>query len=427
MNRHKILMPHWPAPLWFEPPGNSLARTRALLERLGNPQEKLPPTVHVAGTNGKGSSIAFLRAMLEAAGYKVHSYTSPHMERFNEQISLAGQMIGDEPLHECLERCRMAAGDDLAVKFFEGTTAAAFLAMSRHPADILLLETGMGGRIDPTNVIRRPVLTLVTTISMDHTDFLGDSLRKIAGHKAGILKPGVPCVVSFQPPEAMEVLEEAATAVDVPLYVYGQHWNVQRAQEGIFYQDHYGLLPLPSPVLRGPHQLLNAGNAIAAASLLEDFDIPGEAIERGLRHAHWPGRLERFTGGQVASLLPEEWELWFDGGHNMAAGHAIAQHAQQEWQDKPLYLICGTTEGKDVAAMLLPLKDYVHKLYGVRVQAEPRSMEAMTVAAAASKAGYEPIVRDSVYEAVEELVSDKQNKPGRILVFGSLFFRIELR
>lgn len=446
-SRYQIIMPHWPISPWQPPEGDPLERMAVLLEKLGNPHLKLPPVIHVAGTNGKGSTIAFLRAMFEAAGYKVHAYTSPHIKRFHERITLAGEMISDEVLHEALERCR-AANEENPITFFEGTTAAALLAFSEHPADILLMETGMGGLLDPTNIIPNPRLSIITTISFDHMEYLGGTLADIAAHKAGIIKPEVPVVLSFQPPEALEVLEKTAERQESPAVVYGKHWAVQKSSLGFYFADAYGQVELPMPALIGPHQLVNAGNAIAAISVLEEFDIGADAIAAGLKWVQWSGRLEDVTNDMLSEYLPTEqvrgaqrqggrsdggkapfdnptqWEVYFDGGHNAAAGHMLSVVAE-EWSDKPLYVICGTTRGKEVAPMLLPLKDLAEEIYLVPVQAEPKCYTPQEMADQCEDAGIRPRIADSVAEAVEEIVSLAE-RPSRILIFGSLYLRLEV-
>jgi dihydrofolate synthase/folylpolyglutamate synthase len=417
-------MPPWPpvpvAPL----PGDPLGRTRALLDRLGNPERRLPPVVHVAGTNGKGSTIAFLRAMAEAAGLRVHAYTSPHLIRFNERIRLAGEEIGDDTLQLTLEETRIRAGD-LPVNVFEGTTAAALLAFSRVPADLMLVECGMGGRFDATNVIPDIRLSLLASISHDHMEYLGHELKQIAWHKAGILRPQVPAIVTYQPPEALAEIVTGAQAAGAPLYRYGTHWAVQKTAVGFRYVDENGPAELPRPALLGDHQLLNAGNAIAAVSLLTEFDIRAEHVLHGLASVQWPGRLERIRHGALAAALPPGFELWYDGGHNAGGAQAISGTLREWRREGPVYLIVGTTRGKDLPALLSPLAGFAQATFGVRVQAEANCYAAREIAQAASAAAHPDVHEaETVAEALAWL---KENRPpGRVLVFGSLFFRIEL-
>lgn len=420
-SRFEIQMPHWPLPHWGELEGEPLARMHRLLEGVGNPHHHLPPVIHVAGTNGKGSTIAFLRAMLEAAGYKVHAYTSPHIERFEERITVASQPVDEKKLHIALEACRIA-NEEQPISFFEGTTAAAFLLFSQTPADILLLETGMGGQDDPTNVLEQVRLSIITPISEDHQEYLGDTIEKITSHKAGIIKNECPVVVGFQSPEVMELLEKSAGIHQSPALVYGKHWAVQKAADGFIYADGHGQINLPEPALKGPHQLLNAGAAIAALSVLEEFEILGDHIAAGLKWVQWPGRLEPLH----QSNLPEHWELWFDGGHNMAAGHMLAVMAEQEWSDKPLYIIFGTTRGKDAVSMLQPLVPIAEELVAVPVAAEPRCYTPQEILDLTDDAGMGLMQADSVEQAMQEVRQMSGDVPARILVFGSLYLRLEV-
>lgn len=414
-----IHMPHWPTPLWREPVGFSLERMAELLRRLGNPQNDLPPVVQVAGTNGKGSSIAFLRAMLEAAGYAVHAYTSPHLHRFEERIRLRGELIGERELFQALETARAACGDDLAVTFFEGTTAAAYLAMAQIPADIALIETGMGGRDDPTNILPTAIVSIITTIDYDHTEFLGSTLAGIAAHKAGILKPSVPAIIAPQLPEALAVIETHAAGVGAPLLIHGRDWAAEMDAEGLIYADAHGQVLLPCPALPGAHQATNAGAAIAALTVLEDFAVDQDAVQRGLAQVEWPGRLEKITQGSIAALLPEGWELWLDGGHNPAGARALADHIAQTWHDRLVHLIFGTTRGKELSAMLAPLLPHVASVTAVPVRAEPKSYSAEEIARV--EAGIR--IASSVAEAVAEIAESKS--PSNILIFGSLYLRVE--
>jgi len=418
--KYRMEMPYWPVRPLGMLPGDGRSRTKSLLARLGNPHLKLPPVVHVAGTNGKGSTIAFLRAMLEAAGYKVHVYTSPHLLRFNERIVLAGKEIEDDALSLLLEEVRQAA-EGMPVEVFDGHTAAAFLAFSRVPADIVLIETGMGGRFDPTNVIPSPAVTIITGISRDHVEALGKSLKEIAWHKAGIMREGVPCIVGAQPDEAMQSLAREALAVGAPLHIGGLHWGVEEKIDGngFTFHDGNGEVELPQPSLRGLHQYMNAGNAVAAITLLDGFEVPEEAIFEGLRKAKWVGRME------LMRSPGKGFELWFDGAHNAGGAVAIANYAHRAGHDKPLYLICGTTRGKDAAGLLLPFIDLAKIVHTVPVQAEPDSYTAEEMAVYAHMAGIEQVAESAtVREAIDHIIQN--HPPGRILVFGSLFLRIEM-
>jgi dihydrofolate synthase/folylpolyglutamate synthase len=418
-----LTMPHWPKLLFDNRAGTPLSRTQELLARVGNPQKRLPPVVHVSGTNGKGSTIAFLRAMLEAAGYKVHIYTSPHLHRFNERIVLAGREIDDTTLFTVIEKARLAAGED-SYSFFEGTTVAAFLAFAQTPADIVLIETGLGGRFDPTNVIENPLLNIITTISPDHMDILGQTLGEIAWHKAGIMRESAPCILSFQPEEAQAVLVEEAAQTNTMLCCYAEHWMVQRTASGFRYINSDSSVDFPPPALLGPHQYVNAGNAITAVTLLEHFDVDMDAITAGLQNVRWPGRMERITEGSCAILLPAGFELWMDGGHNMAAGHMLSVFFEEHWQDKPTYIIFGTTQGKDVVSLLSPLAGQVKGIYAMPVISEPKSYSADSIVTM-MKSIFPVEPCDSVDDAISRIL-EKEETPSRILVFGSLYLRVLL-
>src|SRR5947208_3003629 len=297
----------------------SLGRIERLLAALGNPQDRLPPVIHIAGTNGKGSTVATLRACLEAAVYRVHVYTSPHLVRFHERIRLAGQLIKEDSLLALLEECERANAG-APITFFEITTAAAFLAFARVPADIVLLETGLGGRLDTTNVVRRPAVTAITPVSLDHQAFLGDTVAAIAAEKAGILKPGVPSVIGPQPDDAASVIAARAAAIGAPLYRWRQEWRCDAdSPAGMRYEGGRWRLDLPPPALAGPHQIANAGTAIACLEQLSDFSLPAAAPADGVRHIDWPARLQQLQRGPLFEMLRPGWELWLDGGHNPAA------------------------------------------------------------------------------------------------------------
>ena len=415
---YALHMPHWPKPL-KDPGGTPSARARQLLKKMGHPERRLPPVVHVGGTKGKGSTIAFLRAMLEAAGYRVHAYTSPHLARFNERIVLAGEEISDERLFTVLEHARIAA-EGMEVGFFDATTAAAMLAFAESPADILLMEMGLGGMVDATNIIDNPLLTILTTISYDHMEYMGTTLASIAAFEAGLMKPKTPCVISYQHPSIDHVLASAAAAIQVPLYAYGKHWRTQRSEDGWVYAEAGGQVELPLPSLLGAHQMVNAGNAIAALNLMELFDVSAEHVVEGLLNARWKGRLERMP----TQSLTEGAELWFDGGHNMAAAQAIAFFVAEHWRDKPFYLIFGTTEGKDIATILEPFSSLARTIYAVSVKSEPKSYDP----AAISRAAGEILVKEAtgIADALDDIAGYETGEY-RVLIFGSLYLWLEAK
>lgn len=403
----------------------SLGRIERLLARLGNPERRMPPTFHVAGTNGKGSTVAFLRAMLEAAGLGVHVYTSPNLVRFNERIRIAekggGVLVGDEELAAALAECERAnAGDPIT--FFEITTAAAFLIFSRHPADALLLEVGLGGRLDATNVIERAAASIVTPVSIDHTEFLGATIKEIAGEKAGILRRGVPAIIAEQDTAALTVLERGAQRAGAPLAVFGEHWSAHEEAGRLVYADDDGLLDLPRPRLMGRHQIGNAGTAIAAVRFSRAFRVPPAAIEAGMTGVDWPARMQPLTSGRLLSRLPDGAELWLDGGHNVACGLAIAAALAEleERAPRPLVLVVGMLGTKDTDGFLACFTDLARQVFAVPVPAEiARTPEE--IAAAAQEAGLAAEPAASIEDALDRVVRLKLETPPRVLITGSLY------
>jgi dihydrofolate synthase/folylpolyglutamate synthase len=394
----------------------SLGRIERLLVALGNPHESLPPVVHVAGTKGKGSTVATMRACLEAAGYRVHAYISPHLVRFHERIRLAGQLIDEAALVALLEECEAANGGE-PITFFEITTAAAFLAFARTPADIALLEVGLGGRLDTTNVVHRPAVTAITPISLDHQAFLGDTVAAIAGEKAGILKPGIVGVVAPQPADAERIIAARAAAAGAPLYRSGKEWRCTGTATGMRYEGERWRLDLPAPSLLGAHQIVNAGTAIACLERLAGFSLPAAAIADGLRHIDWPARLQRLQRGPLVDSLPPGWELWLDGGHNPAAGEVLGAVAAG-WRDRPLDLVVGMLNTKDAAGFLAPLAPHVRALRGVTIPGEENPLPAEAIVAAATSVGIRAEPAESVAEGLCDIV--RQEEPGRVLICGSL-------
>lgn len=422
-----VFMPHWPTLLGEKPINYGLERIEALMEALGNPQLTLPPVLHVAGTNGKGSTLAFLQAILEAAGYKVHRYTSPHLLQFNERIVLAGEPISNDYLYEIMEECRIAAEKaDIPVTFFEGTTAGAFLAFSRIEADIVLLETGLGGRLDATNIVPQPVLTIITPIAMDHMEYLGPELPIIAGEKAGIIKQHVPCVVSLQAEAAMQVLEQKAAAMQTELIALGYDWDVEPLEDEsfMFHSKEADSKHFPAPGLAGAHQYVNAATAIAAIKALRDFDVTDKQISQGLLDVEWPARLQRLKTGALASQLPEKWELWLDGAHNDAAAHVLGCTLEDWQKQRPMnsYVILGMTRGRDVASFLSHMKSHIDYVAAILVETEPSAIAAEKIAAAASSVGLESAAYDSLEDAMVGIIDRHVGlEPARILITGSLY------
>jgi dihydrofolate synthase/folylpolyglutamate synthase len=409
----------------------SLDRVQRLLAALGHPERKLPPVIHVAGTNGKGSTIAFLRAILEAAGQCVHVYTSPHLVRFNERFRLGGldegRLVSDEELAATLEECERAnAGAPITV--FEITTAVGLLLFARHPADVLLMEVGLGGRLDATNVVDKPLATIVTPISIDHTDFLGDTLDKIAAEKAGIFKRGVPALIAAQSREVLTVLERQAARLSAPMKIAGEDWTATEERGRLVYQDEAGLLDLPAPKLYGRHQFENAGLAIAALRAVTPFKILPAAFEAGMVKAEWPARLHRLGQGRLTELVPTGSELWLDGGHNPDGGRAIAAALAdlEERVSRPLVLIVGMLASKDCEGFLSNFTGLARRLIAVPVPGADKSLSAETVADAARKIGLSATSRDNIDEAFDAVRKLDLDPAPRILITGSLYLAGEV-
>ena len=404
----------------------SLDRMRVLMSRLGSPEQRLPPVIHIAGTNGKGSVTAMLKAMLEAAGRRVHVYTSPHLIRFNERIVVAGPgakslPIPEDRLIELLERVERVNGTD-PMTFFEITTAAAFLAFAETPADAVLLEVGLGGRLDATNVIARPRLSIITPVSIDHADKLGGTLAKIAAEKAGILKGGVRGVISRQEEAALEVIRAAAQRVRCPLSVWGEDFEAFEQRGRMVFQSADRLLDLPRPALVGTHQIVNAGTAIAAALELADLGLDERAIERGLLSAEWPARMQRLVSGPLATGLQPGTELWLDGGHNPAGAAAIADTlaSLEERAPKPLFLIVGLMGQKDAAGFLSPFRGLARHITAVPIPGAHEAPHAPhMLAQLAIPLGFAAGTAQSVREAIAKIEAAPGAK--RILICGSLY------
>jgi dihydrofolate synthase/folylpolyglutamate synthase len=408
----------------------SLDRTWRILEALGHPERSLPPVFHVAGTNGKGSVCAILRAMLEAGGYAVHSYTSPHLVRFHERIRLAGKphsaFIEEDELSALLDECEQANGGE-PITFFEITTAAALLAFSRHPADALILEVGMGGRLDTTNVVAKPAVTIITPVDLDHQAFLGDTLTAIASEKAGILKKGVPGVIGMQQDEALIAIERAAEKTGAPLDIWGQEFSAHEEAGALVYQDEGGLLDLPLPRLPGRHQISNAAMAIRALRRAPFLPLEHDAIAQGLTHAEWPARLQRLTQGPVFQHLPEGSEVWLDGGHNPAAGRAvaetmadIAQHDRPE-EPRPLLLLAGMLETKDATGFFAAFRGLAAHVEAVAIPHADASVSAARLAEMASAAGLDANAAPSIEEALQRITIAAGRATPRVLICGSLY------
>ncbi len=390
----------------------TLDRVHRLLGLLDNPERAIPPAIHIAGTNGKGSTQAMIRAGLEQAGQRVHAYTSPHLARFHERIRLAGSLISEPALAALLDECVERNGPD-EITFFEITTCAAFLAFARTPADWTLLEVGLGGRLDATNVIT-PRLSIITPVSMDHESFLGDTIAKIAGEKAGIIKRGIPVIVGPQHPDGLEVIESTAARLGAPILAYGQHWHVWEERGRLIYQDESGLLDLPLPNLPGPHQIQNAGAAITA---LRHLGHDEAACQAAVTRAEWPARMQRLRHGPLIDLAPQA-ELWLDGGHNPAGGEAIAATLAQ-MPARPTHLICGMLNTKDVTGYMRPLAAQVTALHAVSIPGEKNTLPSDATRDAARAVGIDATSAPSVADALTAITAT--NPQARILICGSLY------
>lgn len=408
----------------------SLGRIVALLEKLGSPHLRLPPVIHVAGTNGKGSTVAFMRSILEAAGKSVHVYTSPHLVRFHERIRLGapggGSLVSERELVETFAECeRLNAG--AAITLFEITTAAAFKLFAEHPADYLLLEVGLGGLYDATNVIERPAVSVITPVSHDHAEFLGTDLAGIAREKVGIVKRAVPVISGWQHPVVADVIERTAAKLRAPLTMGGQDFNCYEQHGRFVYEDGQGLLDLPRPRLSGHHQYENAATAIAALRAI----MPGlehRNFEKGVVNVEWPARLQRLAQGALVALLPKGAELWLDGGHNEAGGKVLAE-ALADFEDlspRPLVLICGTLKTKDTGGFLRHFTGIAQEVVAVPIAGEHAARSASEVAAIAQQEDISASTAQGVAQALESLRQRKWAVPPRIVIAGSLYLAGEV-
>jgi dihydrofolate synthase/folylpolyglutamate synthase len=391
----------------------TLDRMWRLLDALGNPQNHMPPVIHIAGTNGKGSTQAMIRAGLEGAGKSVHAYTSPHLARFHERIRLAGSLIEEDYLTEILDECYDANGGE-TITYFEITTCAAILAFARTPADYTLLEVGLGGRTDSTNVVDKPALTIITPVSFDHPQFLGDTVGKIAFEKAGILKRGVTSIIAGQSDEALEVIEARAAKVGAPLLVQGQHWHAWEERDRLIFQDENGLLDLPPPALMGAHQFQNAGTALMA---LRHLGFGEDAFEAVPTNVTWPARMQRLESGPLIDLGPDA-EFWLDGGHNAACAATLAETLTR-LPKRPTHLICGLMNTKDVNGYMAPLVEHVQSLSAVSIPGEINTLPGADTAIAANAAGIPAHEATDVRTAITDILA--KDSQARILICGSLY------
>ena len=391
----------------------TLDRMHRILAALDHPERRIPPAIHIAGTNGKGSTQAMIRAGLEGAGLTVHAYTSPHLARFHERIRLAGHLIDEATLSRMLDTCLVANGPD-PITYFEITTAAAFLAFADTNADYTLLEVGLGGRLDATNVIDDPRLTIITPVDLDHQQYLGDTIALIATEKAGIIKRGVPCIVGPQHAAAMDVIEDKAARMGAPLLAYGQHWHVAEEHGRMIFQDDHGLLDLPLPNLLGAHQVQNAGSALAA---LRHLNMGDAACTAAVTDAFWPARMQRLRSGPLTDAAPQA-ELWLDGGHNPAAALALVETLSR-LPRRPTHLIVGMLNTKDIAGFLRPLGAMADTLHGVTIPGQTATLTGAETVAIARAEGIIAETAPSVMDAVKTITAD--DPMARVVICGSLY------
>jgi dihydrofolate synthase / folylpolyglutamate synthase len=403
-----------------------LERMQRLLERLGHPERKLPPVIHVAGTNGKGSTIAYLRAILEAAGLRVHVYTSPSLVRLNECFRIGraggGVLAGDDELRAALEHCeRVNAGEPITL--FEMQTTAAFYLFAQHEADVALLEVGLGGRLDATNVIDAPLASVIAPVSMDHMEFLGGTLAAIAAEKAAIIKRNAPVICADQPPEAMAVIEVQASRMHAPLHAAGQQWHVSVERGRLVYQDDRGLMDLAAPRLFGRHQFDNAGLAIATLRGQGTFKIDAAAFEAGIVNAEWPARMQRLAAGALVAQAPPGCEIWLDGGHNAEGGRVVAAALGdlEERVSRPLVVIAGMMDNKDAGAFLANFAGLTRHIIAVQIPDREGAMSPDTLADAARHLGMRVETSPGVETALRALARLAYEVPPRILITGSLY------
>ncbi len=417
-----VKMPHWPIPYSSLDNTQGPMRMRDLLNAVGNPQRRLPPVIHVTGTNGKGSVLAYLKSIFEHSGYIAHRYTSPHLVQFNERINLQGSDIDDRFLAECVEECRFAT-KDLPLTFFEGITTIAFLAFSRKPADVLLLEVGAGARLDATNSIENSLQSIIMPISFDHEQLLGDSLAKIAYEKSFVAKKGSECIISWQPDEIVDLIANECRNHGATTISCRKEWDFIVQETNFSLNIAEDIIEFPLPSLRGVHQIVNAATAAVAAFFLKKSfpKITINTIRLGLRKAVWPARMQHITRGMLYEMLPEEAELWLDGAHNPSGAQMMAASMLQLKPEKPLYIINGRTRDHDIVGFLQYFTKITKMVCGIRVVNEPLAEKAENIVAGAEALGMRAKQCSSLKDALESCLYDNNYKPCRILVLGSLY------
>ncbi len=412
--------PFWPNPVGYRNIDLGLSRVFQLLQRLGNPHLKLPPTIHIAGTNGKGSTLSFLRQIFAESGLKIHTYTSPHLVNFNERIVVAGQEISDELLNEILTECKIASEQEpkIAVTFFEGITVAAFLAFSRISADLLLLEVGMGGRLDATNVLPEVLASVITPISFDHTDFLGKTLSKIAFEKAGIIKKNCPVIVGKQKLSARKTIENQALKLDCEIKFLGSDWKIKKNKAGFLFTGFGQKISLPQPSLLGKHQIENASVAIATALCQKKFQINEKHIQAALKKTYWPARLQKITSGKFAEILPKNYELYLDGSHNIQGATTILEFIKTKKPAK-IIAIFSMLEDKDCTGFLRKISAEIDELIVLKIPNEAKSLKVKTIKKIAEKLVIKTQIANQFKDAFSKVNLSDENVV--IIVCGSLY------
>jgi dihydrofolate synthase/folylpolyglutamate synthase len=416
-------LPFWPNPTGYRDIVLGLARVYQLLERLGNPHLKLPPTIHLAGTNGKGSTLSFLRSIFEESGLKIHTYTSPHLVNFNERIVLSGNEISDDFLNEILLECKNAAeiSPPIAVTYFEGITVAAFLAFSRIKADLLLLETGMGGRLDATNVLPEVLCSIITPIAFDHTEFLGKTLGKIAFEKGGIIKKNCPTLSGKQKSSALKTLESQALAMGSKIKFLGRDWKIKKEKNGFLFAGFGKKISLPLPSLLGEHQIENASLALAAIFSQKKFLVSESQIKSALQKTFWPGRLQKIESGKFAKILPKNCDLYLDGSHNLHGSATISKFLKTQ-KNKKIFVIFSMLEDKDCSGFLKKLSPEIDHLFALTIPNETKSRQALEIKKIAEKIGIKTTTVKNFEEAFKKILSlKKSDEDALILVCGSLY------
>ncbi|BBJ31451.1 bifunctional folylpolyglutamate synthase/dihydrofolate synthase [Rickettsia asiatica] len=415
-------MPHFPVPTWNNNIKYDLENIARLLKALGDPHLRLPPIIHIAGTNGKGSSAAMLKSIFTLAGYKVHCYTSPHLLEFNERIVVAGEKISDNELWQVCEQVRVASEKfNIEPSFFEGTTAAAFLAFADTKANILILETGLGGRLDATNIVEQPLITLITPISYDHMHMLGNTLPLIAIEKAGIMKSCVPCVISMQVSEVYEVLLKKAEELEVPSFCYEYDFSIKKMDNGFIYLSNNFSYECPTPSLLGDHQLINAASVIALISLInKQFNISNEIISKGLQNTVWSARIEKIEPKKYSKLIGDNVQIWVDAAHNNSGAQVLASWIRDNLKS-PIYLILGMTKNRNIEEFCSYFKGLTIKGYGVKVLSEPLSHNAETVNSEGGKSGIDFSESGSLEEAISNIKKINGDNKANIIITGSLY------